>query len=41
MQGHNYVTVLSSPIAGCVVDVAEDWDKEASKSLLEIAPCQR
>ena len=34
-KGHKYVTVLSSPNAGCVVDVAEGRDKAATKSLLE------
>lgn len=36
-KGHNYVTVLSSPNAGCVVDVAEGRDKAAAKALLERA----
>src|SRR5680860_326940 len=34
-KGHKYVTVLSSPNAGCVVDVAEGRDKAAAKALLE------
>lgn len=34
-KGHNYVTVLSSPNAGCVIDVAEGRDKAAAKALLE------
>lgn len=42
-KGHNYVTVLSSPNAGCVVDVAEGRDKAAAKALLErtVAPEHR
>lgn len=42
-KGHNYVTVLSSPNAGCVVDFAEGRDKQATKSLLEntVAPEHR
>ena len=34
-KGHNYVSVLSSPLAGCVIDVAEGRDKETAKALLE------
>lgn len=34
-KGHNYITVLSSPLAGCVIDVAQGRDKQATKSLLE------
>jgi transposase len=33
-KGHNYITVLSSPLAGCVVDVEQDRDKKATKALL-------
>src|SRR5680860_1162601 len=42
-KGHDYVTVLSSPNAGCVVDVAEGRDKAAAKALLErtVAPEHR
>ena len=34
-KGHKYVTVLSSPLSGCVIDVVEGRDSEATKSLLE------
>lgn len=34
-KGHNYITVLSTPLAGCVIDVAEGRDKEATKTLLQ------
>lgn len=34
-KGHSYVSVLSSPLAGCVIDVAEGRDKKAAKALLE------
>jgi len=33
-KGHKYVTVLSDPLAGCVLDVEEDRTKEACKNLL-------
>ncbi len=33
-KGHNYITVLSTPLSGCVIDVAEGRDKEATKTLL-------
>lgn len=33
-KGHNYVTVLSHPDSGCVIDVEEDRTKEACKKLL-------
>tara|TARA_R110002051_G_scaffold297166_1_gene363417 strand:- start:811 stop:2022 length:1212 start_codon:yes stop_codon:yes gene_type:complete len=33
-KGHHYVTVLSSPLAGCVIDIAEGRDKQAAKTLL-------
>ena len=33
-KGHNYITVLSSPLAGCVIDVEQDRDKKATKALL-------
>lgn len=33
-KGHNYVTVLSHPGSGCVIDVEEDRTKEACKKLL-------
>ena len=36
-KGHRYVTVLSSPLAGCVIDIAEGRDTKAAKSLLEKA----
>lgn len=32
-KGHNYITVLSHPPSGCVLDVEEDRTKEACKSL--------
>lgn len=34
-KGHKYVSVLSHPDSGCVLDVAEGRDMEAAKSLLE------
>lgn len=34
-KGHCYVSVLSHPESGCVLDVAEGRDMEAAKSLLE------
>jgi transposase len=34
-RGHQYVTVLSSPLAGCVIDIAQGRDIKATKSLLE------
>jgi len=34
-KGHKYITVLSSPLAGCVIEVSEGRDKKATKSLLE------
>ncbi|WP_425637954.1 ISL3 family transposase [Algoriphagus yeomjeoni] len=33
-KGHHYITVLSHPNSGCVLDVGEDRTKEAVKSLL-------
>ncbi len=33
-KGHHYVTVLSHPDSGCVIDVEEDRAKEACKKLL-------
>jgi transposase len=33
-KGHHYITVLSHPQSGCVLDVAEDRTKESSKDLL-------
>ena len=34
-KGHKYVTVLSSPLVGCVIDIAEGRDKKVTTSLLE------
>jgi len=34
-KGHNYITVLSSPLVGCVIDVAEGRDAKATKTLLK------
>lgn len=34
-KGHQYISVLSSPLAGCVIDVVEGRDKQATKALLE------
>ena len=34
-KGHSYVTVLSSPLAGCVIDIAEGRDMQATKTLLK------
>lgn len=34
-KGHSYVTVLSSPLAGCVIDIAEGRDGKTTKKLLE------
>ncbi|OYX22702.1 MAG: hypothetical protein B7Z16_03935 [Algoriphagus sp. 32-45-6] len=33
-KGHHYITVLSHPASGCVLDVEEDRTKEACKKLL-------
>lgn len=33
-KGHNYITVLSSPLAGCVIDVGQGRDKQATMALL-------
>lgn len=33
-KGHQYITVLSHPASGCVLDVGEDRTKEACKDLL-------
>lgn len=33
-KGHSYVSVLSSPLAGCIIDVEEGRDKKATKALL-------
>lgn len=34
-KGHQYISVLSSPLAGCVIDVVAGRDKQAAKALLE------
>ena len=34
-RGHNYVSVLSHPSSGCVLDVEEGRDKKACKNLLD------
>ena len=34
-KGHKYITVLSDPRSGCVLDVEEDRTKEACKNLLD------
>lgn len=34
-KNHKYVTVASSPLSGCVIDLAEGRDKKACKTLLE------
>lgn len=34
-KGHQYISVLSSPLAGCVIDVIAGRDKQATKALLE------
>lgn len=34
-KGHNYVTVVSSPLTGYVIDVCESRDKASTKELLE------
>ncbi len=34
-KGHHYITVLSSPLSGSVIDVCEHRDKESCKALLE------
>ncbi len=36
-KGHKYISVLSHPGSGCVLDVEEDRTKEASTSLLNKA----
>ena len=33
-KGHNYITVLSHPMSGCVLDVEEDRTKESCKKLI-------
>jgi transposase len=42
-KGHRYVTVVSSPSTGCVIDVCEGRDKASTKELLEsiVVPEQR
>tara|TARA_R110002072_G_C7868386_1_gene527045 strand:+ start:46 stop:1257 length:1212 start_codon:yes stop_codon:yes gene_type:complete len=42
-KGHKYVSVLSSPLGGVIIDVVEGRDKKATKELLEkvIAPEHR
>ena len=42
-KGHTYVTVLSDPLSGCVLDVEEDRTKEACKKLLNrtLTPVQQ
>jgi transposase len=39
-KGHQYVTVVSIPSTGCVIDVCEGRDKDSTKELLEniVAP---
>jgi len=39
-KGHSYVSVLSSPLAGCVIDVEQGRDKKATKALLERVVCK-
>lgn len=34
-KGHKYVSVLSHPLSGCVIDLAEDRTKEAVENLLD------
>ncbi len=34
-KGHNYVTVLSTPTTGIVIDICEGREKESTKELLE------
>lgn len=34
-KGHRYITVVSSPLAGVVIDVCEGRDKKSTKELLE------
>jgi transposase len=34
-KGHQYISVLSSPLAGCVIDVVAGRNKQATKALLE------
>lgn len=42
-KGHKYITVLSEPRSGCVLDVEEDRTKQACKSLLDktLTPAQQ
>lgn len=42
-KGHKYVTVLSEPRSGCVLDVEEDRTKQACKNLLDktLTPTQQ
>lgn len=42
-KGHSYVTVVSTPLTGSVIDVCEGRDKASTKALLEkiVAPEQR
>lgn len=34
-KGHHYITVLSSPLSGCVIDICEHRDKGSCKTLLK------
>jgi transposase len=42
-KGHSYVTVVSTPLTGSVIDICEGRDKESTKELLEniVVPDQR
>ncbi|MBS1936273.1 MAG: ISL3 family transposase [Bacteroidetes bacterium] len=42
-KGHKYITVLSDPRSGCVLDVEEDRTKEACRNLLDktLTPAQQ
>lgn len=42
-KGHKYITVLSEPRSGCVLDVEEDRTKQACKNLLDktLTPAQQ
>lgn len=40
-KGHQYVTVLSSPLSGCVIDLAEGRDKQTTRTLLKQVICDQ
>jgi transposase len=42
-KGHQYASVLSSPLSGCIIDIEQGRDKQATKKLLErvVTPANR